>query len=88
MKLHPLADRVVAKSVDAETKSASGILIPETAKEKPVVGVVVAVGKEVKEVKEGDKIVYREYGPDKVKLDGQELLILKEEDVLAVVKEK
>lgn len=86
MKLQPLADKIVAKAAPAEQKTSSGIYIPDTAKEKPVVGEVLAVGKEVKEVKVGDQIVYKEYGPDKVKIGGDELLILKEEDVLAVVK--
>jgi chaperonin GroES len=87
MKLQPLADRVVAKNVEAEAKSASGILLPESAKEKPQMGQVLAVGKEVKEVKEGDRILYSKYGPTEVKVEGEELLLLKEEDVLAIVKE-
>ncbi len=87
MSLQPLADRIVAKSLEAETKSPGGIIIPESAKEKPQMGKVLAVGKEVKEVKEGDTILYTKYGPNEVKLDGQELLLIKEEDVLAVVKE-
>lgn len=86
MKLQPLADRVVAKSIEAETKTASGIFIPDSAKEKPQMAEVLAVGKEVKEVKAGDRILYTKYGPTEVKVDGQELLLLKEEDVLAVVK--
>ena len=86
MKLQPLADRIVAKEVEAPAKTASGILLPEAAKDKAQVGEVLAVGKEVKEVKVGDKIIYSEYGPNRVKVDGQELLLVKEEDVLAVVK--
>jgi chaperonin GroES len=86
MKLQPLADRIVARSLEAEAKSASGILLPDSAKEKPMMGEVEAVGKEVKEVKVGDKILYAKYGPTEVKIDGQELLLLKEEDVLAVIK--
>jgi chaperonin GroES len=86
MKLQPLADRVVAKSVEAETKSPGGIFIPDSAKEKPQMGEVIAVGKDVKEVKTGDRILYAKYGPTEVKVDGEELLLLKEEDVLAVVK--
>lgn len=85
MNLKPLADRIVAKSLEAESKTASGIYIPDTAKEKPQIGQVVAVGKEVKEVKKGDRILYTKYGPNEVKLDGQDLLVLKEDDVLAVV---
>ncbi len=86
MKLQPLADRVVAKRLEAETKTASGLYLPESAKEKPQMGEVLAVGKEVKEIKVGDQIVYKQYGPDEIKIDGQELLLLKEEDVLAVMK--
>lgn len=86
MKLQPLADRIVAKRLEAETKTASGIYLPESAKEKPQMGEVISVGKDVEEVKVGDQIVYKQYGPDEVKLEGQELLLLKEEDVLAIVK--
>lgn len=86
MKLQPLADRIVAKAVEAEAKTASGILLPDQAKDKTQVGEVLAVGKEVKEVKVGDRIVHSEYGPNRIKVDGEELLIVKEEDVLAVVK--
>lgn len=86
MKLQPLADRIVAKSLEAETQSPSGLYIPDSAKEKPQMGEVLAVGKEVKEVKLGDRILYTKYGPNEVKIDGNELLLLKEEDVLAVVK--
>lgn len=84
--LHPLADRIVAEPVEAETKTASGILLPDQAKEKTQVAKVVAVGKDVKEVKVGDKIVHTEYGPNRFKQGSTELLIVKEEDVLAVVK--
>lgn len=85
-KITPLADRVVLKPVAAEEKTASGIILPESAKEKPEQGKVVAVGKEVKEIKEGDIVLYSKYGPTEVKVLGEELLIVKEEDVLAIVK--
>ncbi len=85
MKLQPLADRIVARSLEAEAKSAAGILLPDSAKEKPQMGEVLAVGKDVKEVKPGDHILYSKYGPNEVKVDGQELLLVKEEDVLAIV---
>jgi len=87
MNLKPLADRLVARQAEAQAKTASGILLPDQAKEKVQVAEVLAVGKDVKEVAVGDKIVYSEYGPNRYKQDGAELLIMKEEDVLAVVKE-
>lgn len=87
MKLQPLSDHIVAKRVEPEAKSPSGIILPETAKEKPQAGAVLAVGKEVKEVKVGDRILYKKYGPDEVKVEGEDLLVLKEEDVMAVIKE-
>ena len=83
--LKPLADRIVAVREAAETKTASGLYLPEAAKEKPVMATVVAVGKDVGEVKVGDKVVYKEYTTTEVKADGKEYLIVKEEDVLAVV---
>ncbi|MEO5950729.1 MAG: co-chaperone GroES [Candidatus Saccharimonadales bacterium] len=81
----PLADRVVATRQIASTKTASGIYLPDNAKEKPVVAVVVAVGPDVKQLKNGDKIVYKEYSTTELKIDGTEYLIVKEEDVLATV---
>jgi chaperonin GroES len=86
MKLQPLADRIVAKPIEAEAKSASGILLPDSAKEKPQSAEVLAIGKDVKEVKVGDQILYAKYGPAEVKVEGEDLMLLKEEDVLAVVK--
>ena len=85
-KVLPLADRVVLKPVAAEEKTASGIILPESAKEKPEQAKVVAVGKEVKEIKKGDIVLYSKYGPTEVKVGGEELLIVKEEDILAIVK--
>jgi chaperonin GroES len=86
MALQPLADRIVAKPVEPESVSPAGILLPDQAKEKTTVAKVLAVGKDVKEVKVGDKIVHSEYGPNRFKDGASELLIVKEEDVLAVVK--
>lgn len=83
--LKPLADRIVAVLEAAETKTASGLFLPDGAKEKSVVAGVIAVGKDVKEVKVGDRIVYKEYSPTELKNGGKEYLILKEEDVLAVL---
>lgn len=86
MALQPLADRIVAKPVEAEATSPAGILLPDQAKEKTQVAEVVAVGKDVKEVKVGDKIVHSEYGPNRFKQGSEELLIMKEDDILAVLK--
>lgn len=86
MALQPLADRIVAKPVEAQAKTASGFLLSEQAKDKTQVAEVLAVGKDVKEVKVGDKIVHSEYGPSRFKQGSDELVIVKEEDVLAVVK--
>lgn len=86
MNITPLADRIVLKQVEAEEKTASGILLPDSAKEKPSEGKVLAVGKDVKEVKRGDRVLYSKYGPTEVKVEGEEVVIVKEEDILAVVK--
>lgn len=81
--IKPLADRVVAVREIAPTKTASGIYLPDTSKEKPVLATVKAIGPDVKEVKIGDKIVYKEYSTTELKIHGTEYLIVKEEDVLA-----
>ncbi|MCA9340802.1 MAG: co-chaperone GroES, partial [Candidatus Saccharibacteria bacterium] len=81
----PLADRVVAVREEAKTKTASGIYLPDTAKEKPAYATVEAVGPEVKEIKNGDRIVYKDYTTTELKIDGVEYLIVREEDVLATV---
>lgn len=83
--IKPLADRVVAVREEAQTKTASGIYLPDSAKEKPVVAKVVAVGPDAKAVKVNDKIVYKEYSPTELKINGIEYLIIKEEDILATV---
>lgn len=81
----PLKDRIVAVKEEPQTKTASGLYLPEAAKEKPAEAKVVAVGKEVKEVKVGDKIIYKEYSTTTVKIGSDEYLIVGEEDVLATV---
>jgi chaperonin GroES len=81
--LKPLADRVVAVKEEAQSKTASGLYLPDQAKEKPVVAKVVAVGPDVKGVKTGDRIVYKEYSTTELKIDKTEYLIVKEEDILA-----
>jgi chaperonin GroES len=83
--IKPLADRVVAIREEAQTKTASGIYLPDTAKEKPVIAVVKAVGPNVKTLKVGDRIVYKEYTTTDLKIDGKDYLIVKEDDVLATV---
>ena len=92
--LKPLGDRVVIEIVEAEEKTASGIVLPDTAKEKPQEGRVVAVGtgrvldsgeKVALEVKEGDRIIFSKYAGTEVKYDGKEYLIIRENDVLAIV---
>ena len=93
-KIQPLGDRLVVKRLEKEQVTASGIVLPETAKEKPDEGEVVAVGpgrlndngeRAALEVKVGDKILFTKYGPSEVKVDGEELLILNEADVLAII---
>lgn len=83
--IQPLADRVVATRVEAAEKTASGLYLPGNAKEKPVMAEVQAVGPEVKAVKKGDKILYKEYSTTEIKINGDEYLIVKEEDILATV---
>ena len=84
MSLKPLSDRIVAKIEKPLEKTASGILLGE-AKEKPAYAVVESVGPDVKNVKKGDKIVYKEYSTTELKVDGVDYIILKEEDVLATM---
>lgn len=97
MKLRPLGDRLVVEPLEAEEKTKGGIILPDTAKEKPQEGKVVAAGKGkvdengktvAMEVKVGDKILYGKYSGTEITVDGKEYMILREEDVLAVVDEK
>ena len=94
MKFRPLHDRVVVKRIDAEEKSAGGIIIPDTAKEKPSEGEVVAVGpggrdesgKIIKpDVKAGDRVLFGKWSGTEVKLEGEDLLIMKESDIMGVI---
>ena len=94
MKIRPLHDRVIVKREDEERKSPGGIVIPDTAAEKPIRGKIIAVGKgkiledgKVRplDVKVGDKILFGKYGGTEVKVDGDELLVMREEDVMAVI---
>lgn len=88
MKLVPLGDRLVIKQVVAEETTKSGIVLPGQAKEKPQEAVVVAVGKAVDSdiIKEGDTVIYSKYAGNTVKVDDEEYIIVKEEDVLAILK--
>jgi chaperonin GroES len=85
VKVQPLADYVVAQSEEAQTKTASGLYLPGGSAEKPKVAKVIAVGKEAKQVKVGDRIIYKSYSQTEVKVDGTEYLLMKEEDILATV---
>lgn len=94
MKLRPLHDRVIIKRLEAETKSAGGIVIPDTATEKPIKGEVVAVGSgKILEdgkvrpvgVKAGEKVLFGKYSGTEIKVDGEELLVMREEDLMAVI---
>ena len=89
MKIKPLADRVLVEPSAAETKTASGIIIPDTAQEKPQKGKVVAVGPGTKEnpitLKVGDNILYGKYSGTELKHDGSDYLIMKEADILAII---
>ncbi|MCM8761744.1 MAG: co-chaperone GroES [Candidatus Omnitrophica bacterium] len=97
MKLRPLGDRIVVEPLEAEEKTKGGIILPDTAKEKPQEGKVVAVGKGKTddsgklipmEVKVGDKVLYGKYAGTEITIEGKEYMILREEDVLAVVEDK
>lgn len=84
--LQPLGEYVVAEAEEANTKTASGLYLPDNAAEKPKTAKVLAVGKEVKQVKVGDRIVYKSYSTTEVKIDSDEFILVKEEDILATVK--
>jgi len=94
MKFRPLHDRVLVKPLEAETKTAGGIIIPDTAKEKPMEGKVVAVGTGARgedgklvpmDVKKGDRVLYGKWSGTEVKVDGDEMLIIKESDIMGIV---
>ena len=97
MKIRPLHDRVIVKRLDEDRTSPGGIVIPDTAAEKPVQGKIVAVGKgkiledgnvRPLDLKVGDKILFGTYSGTEVKLDGEELVVMREEDVMAVIEGK
>lgn len=85
VNIQPLADFVVARQEDAESKTASGLYLPDKAQEKPKVAKVVAVGKKAQEIKVGDRIVYKTYSTTEVKVGKDEYMLIKEEDILATL---
>ena len=94
MKIRPLQDRVIVKRIEEEAKTKGGIIIPDTAKEKPMEGLVISVGKGktaddgklIKpDVKAGDRILFGKYSGTEVKIDGEELLIMREDDILGIL---
>ncbi|HON39426.1 MAG: co-chaperone GroES [Desulfomonilia bacterium] len=94
MKIRPLQDRIIVQRVEEEQKTAGGIIIPDTAKEKPQIGKVIAAGKGKKtedgkvlpmDVKKGDKVLFSKYSGSEVKMDGEEYLIMREDDILGIV---
>jgi len=94
MEIRPLHDRVIVKRVEEEAKTKGGIIIPDTAKEKPIEGMVVAVGNGIVQkngsvrkldVKKGDRILFGKYSGTEIKIDGTEHLIMREDDILAVI---
>ncbi len=96
MKFRPLHDRVVVRRIEAEEKTAGGIIIPDTAKEKPIEGEVIAAGPGARneqgqivalDVKEGDRILFGKWSGTEVKIDGEELLIMKESDIMGIVEQ-
>lgn len=86
VNIQPLAEYVVAQLEAAETKTASGIILPEAATEKPKTAKVVAIGKKVADVKVGDRIIYKSFSSTEVKVDGQDYILVEQEDILATVK--
>ncbi len=97
MKIRPLHDRVIVHRIESETKTKGGLYIPDTAKEKPIEGTVLAVGNgkiledgsvRALELKEGDHVLFGKYSGTEVKLDGEEHLIMREDDILGVIEKK
>ncbi|MFB0522093.1 MAG: co-chaperone GroES [Desulfatiglandales bacterium] len=96
MKIQPLHDRVIVKRVEEEEKTKGGIIIPDTAKEKPIEGIVIAVGSGKSEgegkkkvpldVKQGDRVLFSKYAGTEINIEGEERLIMKEEDIIAIIK--
>lgn len=90
MTIKPIDDRVLLEPLQAEEKTASGIIIPDTAKEKPRMGIVIAVGTDEdlrEKIKEGNKVLFTKYGGDEVEMDGKEFKLIQRSDILAVVED-
>ncbi len=90
MKIKPMDDRILLEPLQVEEKSSSGIIIPDSAKEKPRAGVVIAVGTDEdlqEKIKEGNKVLFTKYGGDEVEMDGKEYKIIQRSDVLAVIED-
>jgi chaperonin GroES len=90
MKIRPLDDRILLEPMPAEEKTSSGLIIPDSAKEKPRVGLVIAVGTDEdlnEKIKEGNKVLFAKYGGDEVEMNGKEYRILQRSDILAVVED-
>lgn len=96
MKIKPLHDRILVKRIEEEERTEAGIIIPDTAKEKPIMGKVMAVGqgkvldngqRMALTVKEGDKVLFSKYAGTEIKIKGEEFLIMREDDVLAIIEE-
>jgi len=94
MKIRPLQDRILVKRIEEEEKTKGGIIIPDTAKEKPQMGEIVSIGKGKKtddgkvislDVKEGDRVLFSKYAGTEVKIEGEEYLIMREDDILGVI---
>jgi chaperonin GroES len=94
MKIRPLHDRIIVKRLEEEEKTKGGIIIPDTAKEKPIEGKVIAVGdgkvkdngkKIPMDIKKGDRVLFAKYAGTEVKIDGEECLMMKEDDILAII---
>jgi chaperonin GroES len=94
MKFRPLHDRVLVKRIESEERTAGGIIIPDTAKEKPIEGEVIAVGNGARdqagqivplEVKAGDRVVFGKWSGNEVKVDGEEYLVMKESDIMGII---
>ena len=89
MKIQPLADRVLVKPAPAETKTVGGIIIPDTAKETPLKGQIIAAGKGTKDeemvLKEGDEVLYGKYSGQEIEVEGEKYLIMRQSDVLAIL---